>query len=84
MNRNCKSGNCGPRRPSPAQQQKLVTDWNAAYPPGTEVNVQKDNGAMFPTKTRSQAWLMGEHTAVIMLDGIAGAYSLERVTVKRG
>jgi hypothetical protein len=77
----CRSGRCG--SPSPAQQQRTVQEWNALYPIGTPVNVQRDNGTITQSKTRSAAWLMGGHTAMIMVDGIAGGYMLSRVTPQR-
>jgi len=60
----------------------MVTDWNTAHPEGTvtPVTVRMDSGATINTTTRSQAWLLGGHTPVILLDGITGSYALERVT----
>jgi hypothetical protein len=37
-------------------------------------------GSELTTKTRSEAWVMGEHTPVVMVEGIAGGYALDRVT----
>lgn len=65
-----------------AHQRELVTEWNRLNAEGTKVNVEKDDGSVLETVTRSQAWLMGEHTAVVLVDGIAGGYMLERVTVR--
>lgn len=79
MDNTCKTGRCPPRRPD---QRDMVTEWNHLNPEGTKVNVRKDNGSIFETTTRSAAWLMGEHTAVILVDGIAGGFALERVTVR--
>lgn len=56
-----------------------VSEWNDRYPPGSPVTVRLDSGEMRPTRTRSAAWLLGGHTPVVMLDGIAGCYSLARV-----
>lgn len=67
-----------------AKQIKLVEDWRDV-PEGTPVIVTKDRGEEFTTKTRSTPWMMGAssrgpgHTAVIMVEGIAGGYLLERV-----
>lgn len=66
-----------------AEQQQLVDEWKAV-PEGTPVIVTKDNGTEFHTKTRSMAWLLGEHTAVIMVEGISGGYALERVRKTKG
>lgn len=62
------------------KQQALVDAWT--HPEGTSVTVRKDDGSIIDTKTRSGAWMLGGHSAVIMLDGISGCYSLERVTVR--
>ena len=65
-------------------QAKLVEEWKDV-PEGTPVIVTKDDKSEFPTKTRSAPWLLGGssrgpgHTAVIMVEGISGCYSLERV-----
>lgn len=62
------------------QQRQLVIEWNRVHREGVAVDVQKDDGTVVRTKTRSAAWLMGEHSAMVLLDGISGGYSLERVT----
>lgn len=64
------------------RENQRVIEWNRLNPEGTSVNVKKDDGSIFPTKTRSVAWLLGRHTAVVLVDGIAGGYMLERVTVR--
>lgn len=59
-------------------QQAIVDGWmNAAN--GTAVIVKLDSGEERRTRTRSQPFLLGGHTAVIQLEGIPGCYSLERV-----
>lgn len=78
----CKTGRCPPRRPNRPDQRDLVIEWNRLNPEGTKVSVKQDDGSIFETTTRSPAWLMGEHTAVVLLFGIAGGYMLERVTVR--
>lgn len=55
-----------------------VDGWNANYPVGTPVTVTRDDGDKLETATRSIAWTLYGGTAVIMVDGIAGAYLLER------
>lgn len=59
--------------------QRPVDEWNAAHSIGAEVIVTKDLGQQVRTKTRSPAWVLSGHTAVIMVDGISGCYLLERV-----
>lgn len=61
-----------------AAQAAIVEGWKAT-PEGTEVVVRKDNGSEVRTRTRSGPWLLGGHTAVIMLEGVSGGYLLERV-----
>lgn len=63
------------------KQRKLVDQWNAQHPAGTAVTVRKDDGSEIQTKTRSEAAMLGGHTAVIWLDGMSGCYLLERVTL---
>ena len=66
------------RRP---KQQKLVADWNAAHPVGTPVTryelVRPRGGKTSETTTRSQAWLVGGHTAVVLVDGWSGGVMVE-------
>lgn len=59
-------------------QQGIVTSW-ANVPVGTSVVVTLDDGTEKHTKTRSEAFLLGGHSACIQLEGISGCYSLERV-----
>jgi hypothetical protein len=65
---------------TPAQQQRMVDRWNAKHPLRIDVFVRLDDGSIKRTKTVSKAWLLGGHTAVILVEGISGAYSLARVT----
>lgn len=58
--------------------QKLVDAWKDV-PTGTPVIVTKDAGEEVSTKTASGPFLLGGHTACIMLEGISGAYALSRV-----
>ncbi len=53
-------------------------DWNEAHPVGTQVHVRQDDGVTLLTKTRSAAQVLGGHTAVVWLDGVAGCYRLDR------
>lgn len=58
------------------QRHPPLPDW----PIGTDVDVRKDDGSIFKTKTRSQPWRLGHGEAVILVEGISGGYALERVT----
>jgi len=60
-------------------QQQRIDDWNGRYPEGTKVRVTLDDGRQMSTTTRSAAWLLGGHTAVVMVEGISGCYLLQRV-----
>lgn len=66
------------KRPPKRDQSLLVQLWEDV-PEGTDVIVMKDDRSEVRTKTRSRGFLLGGHTACIMLEGISGAYSLERV-----
>lgn len=56
-----------------------VSAWNATHPAGTLVEVTRDRGEVFTTKTRSGAWVIGGHTAVVAVVGIVSGYLLSRV-----
>ncbi len=71
------------KRPNPAKLAKEVEDFNLHVPVGAPVTVRKDMGELFETRTRSEAWVMSGHTAVVMVEGISGGYLLERVTLRR-
>ncbi len=60
----------------------MVNDWNEKYPEGTPVTVTRDNGETLETVTRSVAWSMCG-SAVVMVKGISGCYSLERVRAQQ-
>lgn len=61
------------------ENTRMVHEWNAKHQPGVMVKVTMDDGTMRETVTNSEAWLLGGHTAVILLVGIGGAYALDRV-----
>lgn len=62
--------------------QAEVAAWNLRNPPGTPVLVTKDDGTEFLTRTRSEAEVLGGHTAVVWLDGLRGCFVLHRCTPK--
>jgi len=68
------------RRPNIAKLVAECDNFNRRNPVGTPVAVQKDNGSIVETKTRSQAYVMSEHTPVVFVDGISGCYALSRVS----
>lgn len=67
------------KRKSQAQLEAEVTAFNNANPVGTSVVVTRDDGTHHLTKTRSEAFVMGGHSAMIQVHGISGAYRLDRV-----
>jgi hypothetical protein len=60
------------------EQRGLVEAWKD-IPEGTRVVVRLDSGKEYLTKIKAAALMLGNHTAVIWLEGISGCYSLERV-----
>jgi hypothetical protein len=60
-------------------QARLVLNWNKSHPVGCKVTVWTDGGKAIQTKTISQAWLLGGHSAVVSMEGITSCYALERV-----
>lgn len=68
-----------PKPPTPESQKLAVMEWNQRHPIGIEVIVMRDHGEEFRSRTRSAAWVVGGHTAVVSVDGIAGGYLLNRV-----
>ena len=55
---------------------------NQELPVGTPVNLRRDDGSIFETVTRSIPWKLGGHTWVVMVEGIAGGYLLDRITAR--
>ncbi|GMV72937.1 MAG: hypothetical protein AMXMBFR77_27740 [Phycisphaerales bacterium] len=59
-----------------------VTIWNSTHPPGTPVEYTPHPDATpRRTRTRSIAWLLGGHTAVVMIEGMAGGVALTHLRV---
>lgn len=53
--------------------------WNQAHKPGMPVRVTLDDGRVWYTRTRSEAWELGHGQPVVMLYGKSGGYDLARV-----
>lgn len=70
----------------PGQRKKLVAEWNASHPIGTPVTrfllANPRRGPTFETVTRSVAWLLGGHTAVVQVEGLAGCVMLDALVVR--
>lgn len=53
--------------------------WNKVHKVGILVRVTLDTGALWFTRTRSEAWTLGHGQPVVMLVGKSGGYDLSRV-----
>lgn len=62
-----------------AQLERQCADWNAAHKPGTPVQYREVLGAGKPVQftTRSEAQVLGGHTAVVWLAGKTGCVVLD-------
>ncbi|MGW2223890.1 hypothetical protein [Streptomyces formicae] len=60
--------------------------FNAGHPVGTPVTAYPGarNEQGLDTTTRSEAWVLGGHTAVVMVDGYAGGIALTHIDVRPG
>lgn len=61
------------------KQPLTAAEWNERFSVGIEVIVVKDDGSMWKTKTRSEAWELGHGQPVVALEGKSGGYDLSRV-----
>lgn len=67
---------------NPIDQQRAAEAWNREYPVGTPViryKLIKPLREPQITVTREAAWLMGGHTAMVMVMGVSGGVTLESV-----
>ncbi|MFA7254350.1 MAG: hypothetical protein WC107_07445 [Patescibacteria group bacterium] len=70
------------RKPIIENLESTAAEWNAEHPVGTPVTRYKlvDPLRMGnETKTRSEAWVMGGHSVMIMVEGVPGGVLLESV-----
>lgn len=70
----------GRKAPNPRDEQHKCDQWNRANKIGQPVRIRLDSGQVLDTATRSEATMLGGHTAVIWVHDVAGAYALDRVT----
>jgi hypothetical protein len=73
-----------PRNPREAAARATAscTAWNHTYPVGTKVHVYRLLGVeetAIDSTTTSQAWVMGGHSAMVMIHGLSGGYALTHV-----
>jgi hypothetical protein len=54
--------------------------WNQQVKIGDLVTFRDDNGEAHVTRTRTEASVLGGHTAVVWIEGKAGCVNLNRVT----
>ena len=70
-----------PRRAG--KNTRAVEQFNARFPVGTPVlywpGVREGEGR--ESVTRSEAWLLGGHTPVVMVEGYAGGIALSHIVV---
>lgn len=62
------------------KQRNACEKWNASNPIGTAVNLNRDDGSVQRSKTRSAAYVCESGYAVIFLEGVTGYYLLNRVS----
>jgi len=66
---------------SQAKLQKQVDDFNARFPLGAPVMLQKDFApAPILTKVRHPAYVLSGHSAVAFFEGITGCYLVDRAS----
>lgn len=65
------------------QLEKQVTNWNAKNPIGTPIYYYPTLKDRIPkqTKTRSTAWVMSCHSAMVMIEGVSGGVSLDHIQI---
>jgi len=68
-----------PKQKSIEELTKQVDEWNAKVNVGDTVNVTLDNKNVITATVTSKAFVMGGHSAMVMIFGMSGAYSLDRV-----
>jgi hypothetical protein len=63
------------------KREREVADWNRRHGVGALVKYHRiiGEGEGVATKTRSEAWVLSGHTAVVMVEGVSGCVALEAV-----
>ena len=61
--------------------EREVAEWNRRHGVGALVKYHRiiGEGEGVATKTRSEAWVLSGHTAVVMVEGVSGCVALEAV-----
>lgn len=68
--------NFDPVNSTPKEQ---AANWNKNNPIGTQVTMTRDGGEVQTTRTSSAAWVAACGGAVVLMEGVRGAYLLDRV-----
>jgi hypothetical protein len=68
------------KQPSIKKLQKQVDEFNNLYRVGSFVHVHKDSGEIVYTTVKTEAQILGGHSAVAWFDGISGCYRVDRVS----
>lgn len=75
-----------PKPKTPTQLDAECARFNSRHPVGTEVlylsTLTDQTGKR--TKTRGEAFVLGSHTAAVMLEGVSGAVALSHVKTLEG
>lgn len=61
---------------------EAVEAFNKLYPIGTELIVVDDFGVEHKRKLLSEAWIIGNHSALAKFEGLSGGYDITRVRMK--
>ena len=61
---------------------EAVEAFNKLYPIGTELIVVDDFGVEHKRKLLSEAWIIGNHSAIAKFEGLSGGYDITRVRMK--
>lgn len=61
--------------------EEAVSEFNRRFPVGSEVMLKKDfEDVPVRTRTRSEAFVMCGHSAVVFLEGVSGCYLTTHVS----
>ena len=70
------------KKPNIDKLNATVSNWNESMPVGSKVTryaLIKPLRMGKDTKTRSEAWVMGGHSVMVMVEGVSGGVLLESV-----
>lgn len=72
-----------PRQPDTATLLRHAEAFTQQFPVGTQVKCYRftdKRGGHQLTKIRSEAWVMGGHSVMVLCDGMSGGQSVECIT----